>query len=226
MNLKRLFLYTLIASVAVSAVIGIVVMIFGTFGEFETKVLLTTTTVTITSILGLACGACLEARRGRILPITGIAFAVISAVLWITLIWSGSDGSETFAKAVMSATLLATACSLISLLSLATLDKRFMWSRLLAHASVWTLTAIILWILWTDIDPSDSWIARLMGVLSIIIAAVTVVTPVFHYLSSSEKDAAAIDAEIAKLRGKIEELEKQKENQNLENNRRDNNVDA
>lgn len=211
MNLKKLFLYASIASVAVNAAIGIGVMIFGSFGEFETKVLLTAMTVTITSILGLACGACLEAAKGRVIPTAGIMFAVISAVLWMVMIWSEfRPESDTFARSVMSATLLAAACSLVSLLSLATLDRRFMWSRWLAHASVWSLTALILWIIWGDIDPSDSWIARTMGVLSIIIAAVTVVTPVFHYLSSSEKDVEAIDAEIAKLRAKIEELEARK----------------
>lgn len=212
MNIKKLFLYASIVSVAVSALIGIGVMIFGSFGEFETKVLLTTMTVTVTSILGLACGACLEARKGRIIPTAGIAFAIISAVLWMVMIWSKFEPkNDIFPKAVMSSTLLAAACALISLLSLATLDRRFMWSRWLAHASVWSLTAIILVIIWAEIDPSDSWIARTMGVLSIIIAAVTVVTPVFHYLSSSEKDAAAIDAEIAKLKARIEELEEQKE---------------
>lgn len=211
MNLKKLFLYASIASVAVSALIGIGVMIFGSFGEFETKVLLTAMTVTITSILGLACGACLEAGKGRVIPTAGIMFAVISAVLWMIMIWSTfKPENDLFVRSVMSATLIATSCSLVSLLSLATLDKRFMWSRWLAHASVWSLTALILWIIWGDIDPSDSWIARTMGVLSIIIAAVTVVTPVFHYLSSSEKDAAAIDAEIAKLKARIEELEQQR----------------
>ena len=211
MNIKRLFLYLLIGSVAVSALIGIGVIIFGSFGELETKVLLTTTTVTITSILGLACGGCLDAGRGRVIPMAGIVFAVISAVLWMVMIWSKFEPSnDVFVHSVMSATLLATACSLVSLLSLATLERRFMWSRWLAHAAVWSLTAIILWILWTNIDPSDSWIARTMGVLSIIIAAVTVVTPVFHYLSSAEKGVDAIDAEIAKLRSRIEELEAKK----------------
>ena len=211
MNLKKLFLYASIVSVAVSALIGIVVMIFGSFGEFETKVLLTTMTVTVTSILGLACGACLEAGKGRVIPMAGIAFAVLSAVLWMVMIWSTfKPENDIFVRSVMSATLIATACSLISLLALATLDKRFMWSRWLAHASVWSLTAIILVIIWAEIDPSDSWIARMMGVLSIIIAAVTVVTPVFHYLSSSEKDVGAIDAEIAALRSKIAELEAKK----------------
>ncbi|MGB7202115.1 MAG: hypothetical protein WBD16_07590 [Pyrinomonadaceae bacterium] len=211
MNLKKLFLYASIASVAVSALIGIGVMIFGSFGEFETKVLLTTMTVTITSILGLACGACLEARKGSVIPMAGIVFAVISAVLWMFMIWSEfRPESDTFARSVMSATLLAASCSLVSLLSLATLDRRFMWSRWLAHAAVWSLTALILWIIWAKIDPSDSWIARTMGVLSIIVAAVTVVTPVFHYLSSSEKGVDAIDAEIEKLRAKIAELETQR----------------
>lgn len=211
MNLKRLFLYASIASVAVSALIGIGVMIFGSFGEFETKVLVTTMTVTVTSILGLACGACLEAQKGRMIPMAGIVCAVISAVLWMVMIWSKFDPeNDVFARSVMSATLLAAACSLVSLLSLATLDRRFMWARWLAHAAVWSLTAIVLVIIWAEIDPSDSWIARTMGVLSIIIAAVTVVTPVFHYLSSSEKDADAINAEIAKLKAKIEELEARK----------------
>ena len=56
-NSKRAFLYLLVASVALSAIIGIAVLIFGNFGDFEIKVLLTTLTVTVTSILGLACGA-------------------------------------------------------------------------------------------------------------------------------------------------------------------------
>jgi hypothetical protein len=210
-NLKKFFLYLLITSVGFSALIGIGVMIFGSFGEFETKVLLTTLTVTITSILGLACGACLEAAKGRIIPMAGIVFAVISAVLWMVMIWNQfRPENGAFAHSVMSATLLAASCSLISLLSLATLDRRFMWPRWVAHAAVWSLTALILWIIWSRIDPSDSWIARLMGVLSIIIAAVTVVTPVFHYLSSSERSVEAIDVEIAKLKAKIEELERQR----------------
>lgn len=208
MNSKKLFLYLLIASVGASALIGVGVILFGNFGEFETKILLTALTVTVTSILGLACGACLEARKGRVIPLAGIVFAVISAVLWMVMIWSKFEPTnDVFVHSVMSATLLAAACSLVSLLSLATLDRRFMWSRWLAHAAVWSLTAIILWIIWWEIDPSNSWIARTMGVLSIITAAVTVVTPVFHYLSSSEKTAEAIDAEIANLKARIHELE-------------------
>ncbi|MEO6050537.1 MAG: hypothetical protein ABIP78_04305 [Pyrinomonadaceae bacterium] len=66
MNLKRLFLYTLIASVAFSAIVGIGVVLFGNFGELEIRVMFSTLTITVTTILGLACGAYLETKRGRI----------------------------------------------------------------------------------------------------------------------------------------------------------------
>ncbi len=210
LNLKRIFLYLLIASTALSALIGVGVMIFGDFGEFETRILLTTLTVTVTSILGLACGACIDAGRGKVLPMIGIIFAIISGVLWIIMVWAARTNNELFGHAVMTATLLAASCSHISLLSLANLDRRFMWSRWAAHLSVWSLTTVILWIIWWHIDPSDSWIARTMGVLSIIIGALTVVTPVFHKLSSSDSGVEAIDVEIARLKERIEVLEARK----------------
>ncbi len=210
MNLKRLFLYLLIASVAVSALIGIGVIIFGNFGELETKILLTTLTITVTSILGLACGAYYETGRGKALPLAGIVFAVISAALWMVMIWGGSHDSDLFPKSVMTATLLAASCSHLSLLSIARLESKFQWSYWAAHWCVWSLTALILWIIWAEIDPSDSWIARTMGVLSIIIGALTVVTPVFHYLSSQATPIESIDAEIAELKERIAALEARK----------------
>lgn len=210
MNTKRLFLYILIASVSVSALIGIVVILLGNFGEFETKVLLTTGTITVTSILGLACGAYLEVKRVRWLPITGIFLAIISAIMWIFLIWYGTVHSGYFTEILLTVTLLATGCSHISLLSLANLDRRFEWSRWAIHGAVWSLTAILLWIIWTHFDPSDNWVARTMGVLSIVIAALTIVTPVFHKLSQKETGLAEIDSEIEKLRARIAELKQKR----------------
>lgn len=211
MNPKRVFLYILIASVGVSALIGIGVLLFGDFGEFETRVLVTALIVTAVSVMGLACGACIEAGKARFVPLAGIGFAVLSGVLWMLMLWSAFEQSnDFFIHSLMSATVLALACAHISLLSLATLDRRFLWSRAAAHFFIWSLAALLLIIFWTEIDPSQNIVARTMGVMSIVIAALTVMTPVFHYLSSSEKSAEAIEAEIAKLRLKITELEAKK----------------
>ena len=210
MNLKRIFLYTLIGSVAISALIGIGVILFGNFGEFEVRVLLTTLTVTVTSILGLACGAYIETGRGRTLPIVGIFLSIVSAIMLFFVIWDILDDSEVFIKSVVTTSLLAAACSHLSLLSIARLDKRFAWSRIAAFICVGLLSAILLFILWFEPESTSDVISRVIGVLSILIAAVTVITPVFHKLSASGLAVADLDAEIEQLRSRITELEAKK----------------
>lgn len=210
MNLRRFFLYLLIGSVTVSALIGIGVIVIGDFGELESKILLSTMTITATSILGLACGAYLESARGRIMPLVGIALAIVSAAMWIIVIWSWQETNDTFVKALMSATLLAASCSHLSLLSLARLDKRFAWSLIASHAAVWLLSAIVLYLIWLTPADFSELIGRTLGVLGIIIASLTVVTPVFHKLSLHEPELAAIDAEIEDLKTRLAAMEKRR----------------
>ena len=52
MNLKRLFLYLLVGSVSLSALVAIGVILFGNFGNIEVRIVFTTLTVTVTSIFG------------------------------------------------------------------------------------------------------------------------------------------------------------------------------
>ncbi|PYS87144.1 MAG: hypothetical protein DMF62_13350 [Acidobacteria bacterium] len=210
MQPKRIFLYLLIGSVAISAVVAIGVVLFGNFGNFEVRVMMTTLTVTVTSILGLACGAYLESRRGRTVPIAGIALSIAAALMTFLIIWNVYDRSETFIKATGSVTLLALCCSHLSLLSLARLDKRFAWSQMLAFVAVWLLATILLYLIWFEPAGESDLIFRMIGILSIVIAAVTVMTPVFHKLSAKENGVAAIDAEIEGMKSRIEELEREK----------------
>lgn len=219
LNFKKLFLYLLIASVAFSAIIGIFVILFGNFGELETRILMTASTVTITSILGLACGAYLETGRGKILPVCGIVLSIISAIVWIILIWQSYENQNRyFAQTLMTTTVFAAACSLLSLLSLARLDKRFRWSRYLAHIAVWIFSAVLFYLIWFEKDFAGEWIPRTLGVLSIVIASLTIVMPVFHRLNQHAPKAEEIDAEIERLKARITELETQrgelKENEN------------
>ena len=210
MNLKRLFLYLLIASVGFSALVGIGVILFGNFGEFEFRVLMTTLTITVTSILGLACGAYLETKRGRLMPIAGICFSIASAIMLFFVIWDVLDDSKIFIKIVLTSVILATSCSHLSLLSIARLDKRFAWSRVGAFICVWLLAAILLFILWFEPDSSSDLISRIIGVLSILIASVTVMTPVLHKLSNTNRTEEQIMEEIEELHGKIYHLDQER----------------
>lgn len=206
-NLKKFFLYLLIASVAFSAILGIGVILFGNFGEFETRILLTALTVTVTSILGLASGAFLESGRGRVLPICGIVFSIISMVMFFIVIWNKRSENETFAKMLLSVTLFAFACSHLSLLSLARLDAKFSWAKAATHAALWSLTAVLFYLIWFEKSFAGDWIPRTLGVLSIAVAALTVITPVLHKLSHQTPKAEEIDAEIERLRARLAELE-------------------
>ena len=213
-NIKRVFLYTLIGSVALSAVIGIGVILFGDFGQVEVRVLMTTLVITITSILGLACGAYLETGRGKYLPIAGIAFSIAAAVMSFLIIWDALDDSENFIKSFLSGTMLAAACSHLSLLSIARLDRRFSWTRITAVACVVLLCALLLYILWFEPEGDSNVIYRILGVLGILLASVTVVTPVLHKLSSPAVPATELDEldrKIAELREQLALLEGERE---------------
>ncbi|MBK9765646.1 MAG: hypothetical protein IPP63_00750 [Chloracidobacterium sp.] len=207
MDLRKFFLYILITSVAVCAVLGIGVLLLGEFGEFESKVLGTTFTITCTSILGLACGAYYEAKGAKAIPFAGIAFSILASVLVIGVIWFHQHTGDIYAKTTVTATMLATTCGLLSLISLANLDRKFIWSRNLAFAAAILLDAILLWLLCFEPESDSDIVSRMIGILSIIIASVTVITPVFHKLSGGETSEAKLDAEIETLKDRIAELE-------------------
>lgn len=212
-NIRRIFLYTLIGSVALSAVIGIGVILFGDFGEIEVRVLMTTLVITVTSIFGLACGAYLETGRGKYLPTAGIVLSIVSALMCFFIIWNALDDSEEFLKSFMTVTMLAAACSHLSLLSLARLDRRFLWTRIAAVVCVVLLCSIVLYIMWFEPDGDGSIVYRTLGVLAIMLASVTVVTPVLHKLSGPVETGGleALDNEIADLKMRLEKLETERE---------------
>jgi len=210
MNFKRIFLYTLIGSVSISAMLGIIVLLFGNFGYFEVRVMMTTLTVTAASILGLACGAYYGRGGNKLLPIAGVALAVATALMTFLIIWNVADESELYIKCTATVTLLALSCAHLSLLSLARLDHRFAWSRIAAFILIGVLDAILLVLMWLQPHGSDDLVFRTIGILSILIGAITVMTPVFHKLSSTDDKVAEIDAEIEALKAKIAELDAKK----------------
>ncbi len=212
LNLKKFFLYLLITSVAISALIGIGVILIGDFGELEAKILGTTFTIALTSILGLACGAYLETKRGKILPTAGIVFSIISAILCFILIWANQTFSEEiFLKILASVVMFAVACSHLSLISIAQLEAKFQWSKITLFICVWLLVAILLYIIWFTPESSSDLIIRIIAVLSIVIAALTIITPIFYKLSSTLPEAEQIDQEIERLKLRLVKLEEKKQ---------------
>jgi hypothetical protein len=214
-GVKKAFLYTLIFSVVLSSILGVIAILGGTGKWFELKILLTTLTISGASICGLACGALLETRRGFNLPLAGIIFALLGGILFIFAIWA-EPKSEDFWKVAASILTLAVAFAHLSLLSMARLDEKFRWAVYANYIFVMGVASLIISMIIGEPEGDVFW--RLLAIGAIGTAAMTVLTPVFHWLSKNKNEEgtrptsdAEIDNEIATLRARIAELERLKD---------------
>ena len=62
-NLRKTFLITMIISLSISALIGIIIFLFGDFGDSEVKILLTTLSIGGFSLTGLCCSVLYEKKN-------------------------------------------------------------------------------------------------------------------------------------------------------------------
>jgi hypothetical protein len=212
-QLTKLFLRLFILSIIVTAVIGIItISIPVKQGWYEIKILLTTLTIAAASICGLACGGCLS-RGHMILPVSGLVLTGVTAVLFLIGLWSEIE-SEAFWKTSFVLLFYAVACAHLSMLYMANLAGGYRWSYLVAYQLVLGLATLLTAGIVFEFFKSEAY-GRLVGVISILVAAVTLMIPVFHFFSRDKfaalQQAAdpilAIDNEVARLKNRITQLE-------------------
>lgn len=183
MRPKKLALWFLITSVGISAVVGIFAILRGEFGDFESRIMVTTLTISITSICAMAAGALWEARNTRFLPLLAMIFAVAAAGLLITAIWSHTF-SANFWRFTASVCVLALANTHACVLSLAKLARRYAWLRVVAFLGIYFLAASVIYVIYFP-PREDTWI-RIIGVTAIVVTALTIMMPIFHRLSRAD----------------------------------------
>lgn len=187
MSPKKVALWFLIVSVALSAALGILAILTGNFGDFEMRIILTTLTISAASIGALAAGALWEGRGQKELPLLGVVLAVVAALLIITGIWF-EPHSDQYWKFTASTGVLAAATSHACLLSLAKLAPRFAWARLVTLTAVYALAVLIVMTIY--FEPTGDMGLRIIGTTSIVVAALTIMTPIFHRLSRDDFSGA------------------------------------
>ncbi len=217
-SLKKWFLYALIGSVAVSALLGMLAILVGDFGEFEIRVLLTSLTISGASLCGLSSGAALEAKRARVLPACGIGLAIVAAAMIVFGIWTEVQPDE-FWKTTLTMAVFAAACSHMALLLLARLAPRYAWSLWAATVAVFGVALIVTVMMWAEVHEETMF--RLLGVAGILDGAITILIPIFHRLSRGNVEIPAsvadaptlseIDREISQLQSRLDDLERLRE---------------
>jgi len=183
MSPKKIALWFLIVSVALSAALGIVAILSGKFGDFEGRVILTTITISAASICALAAGALFESRSARTLPGLAVAFAVFAASLIIIGVWGRISGDE-YWKSTATVGVFTIASAQACLISLAKLAPRFAWTRTVAFLAISFLTFSITLTIWGEINEEGFY--KAMGAAAILVAALTIMMPIFHRLSRGD----------------------------------------
>ena len=182
MKLKRMALLTLIASVGLSAALGVYALLVGDFREFELKILFTSLAVSAASILAMSCAAAYERGRLGYLPLAGATLALAGCGGCVLGIWFEFDYDPAW-QTVLTATFFAIAAAHVCLLSLARLEARFRWAFLLGATCAALLAVQLSVLVWAELfDEEWSW--RSLGVVAIVLAATTIAVPLLHRISS------------------------------------------
>ena len=170
------------ASVTINASLGIIALVAGEFGDTQGKVLFTSLNVSAASVLSLTMFPARErGHLGRV-PNIGIGLSIIGFSLFIIVIWleSGEDVLWKITASVLTCAIAAGHCCLICLF---VLPARYLNVLKITYALVSLLTILIVGAIWSE--ASGEIFPRILGVLSILIAATTVSIPVLHRLSRS-----------------------------------------
>ena len=216
-DLKRPLLYLAVGSVMVGAVLGIIVVLRNTWGWFEVRVILTTITIAIASLCGLACDLSKTARGPNPQRIGGLVLTAVAAGMVLLGMWSDLE-SEWYWKTTASVSILAIATVHVSLLAIARLARRFRWIFFIAWQVIYGLAALLcIMIIW---EINNEQFFRLIATVSILDAAFTLSVPLLHRISRTdanraamltpleERNVDAIDQEISRLKREIADLEK------------------
>ncbi|MFN4002329.1 hypothetical protein [Microcella sp.] len=189
-------IYGIIVSFSLAAIVGIIALLSGDFGETQGRIILMTLLLGATSITAL-CHLAIADRAMRIVGFVGLAASAITLITGLVLIWRDWDspGFDEWFKAFATAGILAVSFAHANLLLLLAGRRR----AVIRYGLMITLVMIavvaimfILPILSNGEIPgpgNEEWYTRVFGVAGILDVLGTVVVPV---LAIFVKDAPAV----------------------------------
>ncbi len=195
MHLRKVFLWSMIASLALAALLGIAALVLPRYGP-EEEVLVSTALFVCFSIVALMCATVLDRRRAVVFMWAGLGSATLAMLAWLAIIWFDKFLGWSAERVVVQIAGMFTIGALLAaqsgLLALPRFDTRRddAIRRVTIGVSVLLATYAVILIWWFDqiervID--DDMLARAIGVLSIVAACGTVVTPILWKVQSVKR---------------------------------------
>ncbi|MFM2353113.1 MAG: hypothetical protein RLZZ608_519 [Actinomycetota bacterium] len=189
-------IYGIIVSFTLTAVVGIIALLSGDFGETQGRIILTTLLMGGTSITAL-CHLAIADRAMRLVGLVGLAASTIALATGLVLIWRdwNLEGFDDWLKVFLTAGVLAVSFAHANLLLLLA-GRRRQVIRIGLMATLVMIAAVAIMIILPIVSEgeipgagNEEWYWRLFGVVGILDVLGTVVVPV---LAIFVKDAPAI----------------------------------
>ncbi len=183
MRLRATFLWIMIGSLSLAAAIGVMAILLPGFGSTQESILFSALFVGAFSITALAAAVVLG--KGRLVPVmwVGIGSSGLALLIWLAVVWlepwrwrGSTDWEELFLKPGATFTIVAVWAAHLGLLALPRLDRTP--ARITRRATV-VLAGLLAGglVLVFCFEVFEDWSGRLIGVLSILTACGTAVTP-------------------------------------------------
>lgn len=179
-NLKRIGLRLFIFFLLISALISIVAVLSGSFGDFEQKTLVTTFTISASTICSMSCIAFISKRKKKILGYSGIGFTFAGAFLLILGVWINLQ-NHLYWNTTVTFIIFALASAHSFLLMMPSLSKKHTWVQYLTGVTIVFLALLIINAVWFEVDTDMYY--KFLTIVSIIVVLETVVIPMLKILS-------------------------------------------
>jgi len=183
-NFKKVFLITMIISLSISALIGIIIFLLGSFGEIEAKIIFTTLTIGGFSLTALCSSALYGKHRYVSFSAIGMIVAVIGFLITTLAIWEILDFDKV-GKLIAILIILSASIAHSSLLLLIKSRKTIVNVLLMLTLLFISIVAFMLIILvLSEFDMDFEFYYRLLGVFAILDVLGTIVTPIILKVTS------------------------------------------
>ncbi|MEE8155696.1 MAG: hypothetical protein V3T53_12150 [Phycisphaerales bacterium] len=201
MRLRKAFLWSMIVSLCLAALLGIAALLLPSWARYDDEILISTLLFGLYSLLALCCAIVTEKRRLVGWMWIGIAAAAATLSIWLVMLWFDSSlhsqVDEQLAKTAGSFTTISVLIAQCGLLILPRLDgplAGFVRKATIVVSIALACTLIITywWFEWIDNYIDDDILWRGMGVLGILTACGTVVTPIIWKVQAVHRVDSAV----------------------------------
>jgi hypothetical protein len=180
--LRQLSLRGFVGFLILTALIAVVTVLIGNFGELQFKILASSFSVSIVSICAMSGAVFMESRGPRWLGVLGILVALIGLLLVNIGLWF-EPGSWTYWKFVFVFVVVSLGLAHGFLLQLPNLNLAYRWVQPLSAISIAVLVLLISAALIFDL--SGDWLWRSMTVVAIVVVLCSALIPILLRLGAS-----------------------------------------